>query len=611
MKRFHFLTAAVLLLAMTGCKSDPAVEPEPQKPEVIPVESITLDNDEALMWPEVVVHTMTATVLPENATNKAVTWKSSDTSIATVNGGEVVAHEEGEVTITATAGDKSATCHIIVASDKPKLVDMGLSVKWADRNVGAVGLRDYGQFSDAVNPWGDYYSWGNPETQEVYDWEHYPYVTSNSAICKYFGEYRDTAAWGGEGDPDRKQLLDPEDDAATAKYGENWRMPTRDEWAELVENCSWECTQLHGINVIKATSYKNNAILYLPLAGYMYYNSLIDEKGSYGFYWSSVLYADYPYKAYYSIFGSDSVDIYDFDRCEGFSVRAVYGERPHATAVSIVNKDTEPLLPGEYIQLQATVTPQFISDKSITWSSSNTAVATVDENGMVKAVAAGTATITAATTDGSLTDTVDITVTDQTVTVNSLTEFNSCTTGIPCWVLSSDLGGTQVITRRSGIIDFNGHRVYNVHMRNDTPGRLVLLRNGTITNLLDGNVGWGDEYAGTVILEDMKVGSGEQGVYTDGHHYVVKSGEYVGFSTYGKNGSVIIYGGKFGIHFDSNPDAYYNQSPVTIYGGKFAFNPATTAGKLGRSKITIPEGYSVKDNTDSDKNDYPYIVSAD
>ena len=107
------------------------------------------------------------------------------------------------------------------------------------------------------------------------------------------------------------------------------------------------------------------------------------------------------------------------------------------------------------------------------------------------------------------------------------------------------------------------------------------------------------------------MGHGEQGVYTDGHHYVVKSGEYVGFSTYGKNASVIIYGGKFGLHFDSNPDAYYNQSPVTIYGGKFAFNPATTAGYMGRSKITIPAGYSVKENTDSDKDNYPYIVTGD
>ena len=55
----------------------------------------------------------------------------------------------------------------------------------------------------------------------------------------------------------------------------------------------------------------------------------------------------------------------------------------------------------------------------------------------------------------------------------------------------------------------------------------------------------------------------------------------------------------------------HEEGEVTIYGGKFAFNPATTAGYMGRSKITIPAGYSVKENTDSDKDNYPYIVTGD
>ena len=46
-------------------------------------------------------------------------------------------------------------------------------------------------------------------------------------------------------------------------------------------------------------------------------------------------------------------------------------------------------------QLTATVTPDTVTDKTVTWSSSNTAVATVNANGLVTAVAQGTATITA------------------------------------------------------------------------------------------------------------------------------------------------------------------------------------------------------------------------
>ena len=85
---------------------------------------------------------------------------------------------------------------------------------------------------------------------------------------------------------------------------------------------------------------------------------------------------------------------------------------PQIYAASIaLDRTSAALTPGAKEQLTATVLPEDATDKTVTWTSSDPAVATVDENGLVTAVAAGAATITATTNDGTnLTATCEVTV---------------------------------------------------------------------------------------------------------------------------------------------------------------------------------------------------------
>ena len=102
------------------------------------------------------------------------------------------------------------------------------------------------------------------------------------------------------------------------------------------------------------------------------------------------------------------------DTSKGIKKIEVYGyENPTTVAVTGVTlnqNEAQMTVGGETLTLTATVNPNNATDQSVSWSTSDGDVATVD-NGVVTAVAAGNATITVTTTDGSFTATCDVTVT--------------------------------------------------------------------------------------------------------------------------------------------------------------------------------------------------------
>lgn len=102
-----FLSVAAALLLVLSCGESNKQEPQ------VDVVSVSL-NQTSLSLTEGESSTLTATVNPSNATNKVVTWSSSNTSVASVSGGKVTALKEGSATITASSGGKSATCAVTV-----------------------------------------------------------------------------------------------------------------------------------------------------------------------------------------------------------------------------------------------------------------------------------------------------------------------------------------------------------------------------------------------------------------------------------------------------------------------------------------------------------------
>ncbi len=121
-KMFKVIATVAAILSMANfvaCKSD-----DDGDDEKVAVTSVTLNQSTATVEAGKTV-TLTATVAPADATNKTVSWTSSNTNIATVDGGVVTGVAAGEATITATADGKSATATITVTAASTESGDSG------------------------------------------------------------------------------------------------------------------------------------------------------------------------------------------------------------------------------------------------------------------------------------------------------------------------------------------------------------------------------------------------------------------------------------------------------------------------------------------------------
>lgn len=227
----------------------------------------------------------------------------------------IIVSEDASYTFTVSYNRHLEANFVIMSACS--FIDLGLpsGTLWAACNIGANTPEEY----------GDYFAWGETEPKNYYSCENYQYCNG----CEYNGIYLNTltkycnnALFGYNGYTDTLSLLQMKDDAATANWGQGWRIPTKEEWEELLNNTTGQFTSLNDVNGILLTA-TNGAMLFLPAAGFHGDNSSW-YVGNLGNYWACSLDENEPDGAWGLGFTSSEGYMSTSFRFCGRSVRAVY-----------------------------------------------------------------------------------------------------------------------------------------------------------------------------------------------------------------------------------------------------------------------------------------------
>ena len=194
-------------------------------------------------------------------------------------------------------------------------VDLGLTVKWANMNLGA----------NRRTECGGYYGWGCTEPYadgEDADWElYFRKIGGGGVSLEDCGSDLDplsgylTSKYGGISGSSR--------DAAYMQAGGEWRMPTWDEVKDLDYYCRWSWTSLDGVMGYKVMNRKDSTnYIFLPAVGYRE-GTTVRSVGSYAGYWSGAPHDSIAYYGYGTGFHLN-LHFYGYDnRCVGFPIRPV------------------------------------------------------------------------------------------------------------------------------------------------------------------------------------------------------------------------------------------------------------------------------------------------
>lgn len=186
------------------------------------------------------------------------------------------------------------------SSDINMAIDLGLpsGTRWAPCNVGATMPHER----------GDFFAWGEIEKKEKYTWNTYSHCEKgNHRLCHNIGF--GSIMWGSKYD------------VAHMNWGGMWRMPTRAQFMELIDNCTYDWAEIDHVRGYIFISKINGNSIFLPAAG------MIKDTDNYddfqGFYWSCEYDPNNSSNAISLCFSGSIVDFVHCYRKNGLPVRPV------------------------------------------------------------------------------------------------------------------------------------------------------------------------------------------------------------------------------------------------------------------------------------------------
>lgn len=220
------------------------------------------------------------------------------------NNGEIISFKNpSEICVTK---DMEIVANFANSKTAIEFIDLGLNVKWATFNVGA----------GAPHEFGDYFAWGetNTKIESGYYWDFYKYCSGTYNSIEKYNSVKDY------GLVDNKYYLELDDDAAYKQWEKTCRMPTKNEFEELINNCNWTWTAQNGVNGYKIVA-KNGNSIFLPVTGYIRGLSHIENLS--GSYFTSSLNKTVPSESYVLKFTEQTKEVKSMSRSSGNMVRPV------------------------------------------------------------------------------------------------------------------------------------------------------------------------------------------------------------------------------------------------------------------------------------------------